>query len=196
MFFTFLLFITSVVVYFLNDKIYAQDLLEQAFQPSVRNETIINLWAGKNAVGNEVLRQWVGVSVNILPWCIVNWNKMSQSDITTQMTNLQYQGSDTSFCTSILWGTWDNPIISTTTEAPLIVRITKFLLRMTMVLAVTMIIYNGIMYIIESAKWSDVKDAKQNIIFIVVWILIALMSLWIINLISSVTVSSLGWTPQ
>jgi hypothetical protein len=36
---------------------YAADLLEQAFEPSMTNETIVNLGAGKNAVGNEVLRQ-------------------------------------------------------------------------------------------------------------------------------------------
>jgi len=79
-----------------------------------------------------------------------------------------------------------------TQEAPLIVRITKFLLRITMVLSVTMVIFNGVMWIIESSKWAEVKDAKKNIILIIVWIFIALMSLWIINLISSITVSSLG----
>lgn len=46
-----------------------------------------------------------------------------------------------------------------------------------MVLAVTMVIFNGIMWIIESAKGAEVKDAKKNITLIVVGILIALMSL-------------------
>jgi len=145
MFFTFILLITSIVTYIFSDKIYAADLLEQAFQPAITNDTIINLWAGKNAVGNEILRWSVSVD---------------------------------------LWGI--------TKEAPLIVRIAKFLLRITMVLAVTMVIFNGIMWIIESSKWAEVKDAKKNITLIVVGILIALMSLGIINLISSITVSSLG----
>lgn len=46
MFFTFLLLLTSVGIYLVNDKIYAAvqpDLLEQAFQPAFTNETIINL---------------------------------------------------------------------------------------------------------------------------------------------------------
>lgn len=60
-----------------------------------------------------------------------------------------------------------------------------------MVLAVTMVLFNGIMWIIESAKGGEVKDAKKNIILIVVGILIALISLGIINLVSSLTVSSL-----
>jgi hypothetical protein len=78
-----------------------------------------------------------------------------------------------------------------TRQAPLIVRITKFLLRITVVLSITMVIYNGILWIIESAKWGDVKDAKNNIIYIVVWILLALSSVWLINLITSFSVSSL-----
>ena len=63
-----------------------------------------------------------------------------------------------------------------------------------MVLAVTMVIFNGIMWIIESAKGVEVKDAKKNITLIVVGILIALMSLSIVNLISSFTISSLSST--
>jgi hypothetical protein len=31
--------------------------LEQAFEPAIQQETIINLGAGKNAVGNEFLRE-------------------------------------------------------------------------------------------------------------------------------------------
>jgi heme/copper-type cytochrome/quinol oxidase subunit 2 len=96
---------------------------------------------------------------------------------------------DREFCETILW--WDYRVDIVQTEAPLIVRIAKFFLRITMVLAVTMVIFNGIMWIIESAKWAEVKDAKKNITLIIVWILIALMSLGIINLISSLTVSSL-----
>ncbi len=194
MFFTFLLLITSVVIYVFSNKIYAAaqpDLLEQAFKPAFSNETIINLWQGKNAVGNEILRQWVGVTSNLGIWCILNGQHISQADLQTQATAVGYWGSTTDFCQNILGGDNDTPVF--TTEAPLIVRIAKFMLRITMVLSVTMVIFNGVMYIIESAKWAEVKDAKQNIIFIIVGILIALMSLGIINLISSITVSSLWW---
>lgn len=149
MFFTFFLCIVSWIIHIFSNNIYAVgDLLEQAFEPAMTNETIINLWNGKNAVGNEVFKQWVNVNI------------------------------------------WSWPLIST--EAPLIVRIAKFLLRITMVLSVTMVIFNGVMWIIESSKWWEVKDAKKNIILIISGILIALMSLGIINLIGSLTVSSLG----
>lgn len=43
MFFTFVLLITSIVIHSVSNKIYAEDLLEQAFKPAMSNETIINL---------------------------------------------------------------------------------------------------------------------------------------------------------
>ncbi len=190
MFFTFLLLIISVVIYIFSDKIYAQDLLEQAFAPAMTNETIINLWAGKNAVGNEILRQWVGVSDNLWIWCMINGEHISNNDLQSQMSEVGYVWTTTDFCQQILG--WDDDVAVLTTEAPLIVRIAKFLLRITMVLSVTMVIFNGIMWIIESSKWSEVKDAKKNITLIIMGIIISLMSLGIINLISSLTVSSLG----
>ncbi|MFA6256299.1 MAG: hypothetical protein WC606_03875 [Candidatus Absconditabacterales bacterium] len=193
MFFTFVLLITSIVIHSVSNKIYAEDLLEQAFKPAMSNETIINLGAGKNAVGNEILRQGVGVDVNLGEGCMVNGNLIKKNDVNIQMNSVNYTaGDDHAFCQQILGGTWDATIAGITTEAPLIVRIAKFLLRITMVLAVTMVIFNGIMWIIESSKGAEVKDAKKNITLIVVGILIALMSLSIINLISSLTVSSLG----
>ena len=191
MFFTFVLLLTSLVLYVFSNKIYAKDLLEQAFEPAMSNETIINLGAGKNAVGNEILKEWVGVQDNLGRWCFVQWDHITDASLTTQKDAVGYTWTIKTFCENILWGNYDVSVL--TTEAPLIVRIAKFLLRITMVLAVTMVIFNGIMWIIESTKWAEVKDAKKNITLIVVGLFIALMSLSIINLISSLTVSSLSW---
>lgn len=223
MFFTFVLLMTSIVIYVFNNKIYAEDLLEKAFEPAMSNETIVNLWAGKNAVGNEILREGVGIQDDLGFWCFVNGQKIDGQELKKMICESKYDGefdakiggndfcktwesTDNNgktvdigenitnddkkpFCEDILWGDRKVPLI--TTEPPLIVRIAKFLLRITMVLAITMVIFNGIMWIIESAKGAEVKDAKKNITLIVVGILIALMSLMIINLISSITVSSL-----
>ena len=63
---------------------------------------------------------------------------------------------------------------------------------MTMVLAVTMIIYNGVMYIIKASKWENPKDILNNILYIGVGILLALFSVIIIRLISSIGTSSLN----
>lgn len=191
MFFSFVLLITSILLSFFWNKIYAGDLLEEAFKPAMTHETIINLWNTKNAVGNEVLREGVGVNIDILQWCEVNWTKINKNKVIEQKEAARYNWTEIKFCENVLWWEWKDFGVETKTEAPLIVRIAKFLLRITMVLSVTMVIFNWIMWIIESAKWAEVKDAKKNIVLIVVGIIIALMSLSIINLITSLTVSSL-----
>lgn len=167
-------------------------MLEKAFEPAMTNETIINLGAGKNAVGNEILKEWVGVQDNLGRGCFVNGEHIPDNTLTTQKDAVWYTWTVKMFCENVLWGNYN--VSAITTEAPLIVRISKFLLRITMVLAVTMVIFNGIMWIIESSKGAEVKDAKKNIVLVVVGLFIALMSLSIINLISSITVSSLWWT--
>ena len=195
MFFTFVLLITSILIYSFGNKSYAGDLLEEAFKPAMTHETIIDLWNGKNAVGNEVLREWVVVDVDLWKWCDINGQKFTKKEIEEQVQTAWYDWGESNFCENILWWERKDNLFqaSVTTEPPLIVRIAKFLLRITMVLAITMVIFNGIMWIIESAKWAEVKDAKKNIVLIVVGILIALMSLGIINLITSLTISSLWW---
>lgn len=170
-----------------------QDIMEVMFAPSKAHEGIVDLGATKDAVWNEVFKSstQVWLTDNLWAWCFVNNQSISQKDIQTQMANVKYTWSEKDFCEKILW--WDNnkSVISTSTQAPLIVRITKFLLRMTIVLSITMVLYNGVLWIIESSKWSEVKDAKNNIIYIFVWILLSLSSVALINLISSLGVSSL-----
>lgn len=67
----------------------------------------------------------------------------------------------------------------------LIVKVAKFLLRMTIVLAVTMIIYNGIMFMIKYSKGEMPKDVLMNIVYIWAGILLALLSVMIVRLASS-----------
>jgi len=85
---------------------------------------------------------------------------------------------------------WD--LIPTTMQRPpLIVRIAKLLLRITVALSITMIIYNGIMWMIEASKWSDkVKEASTNLIYVAVGLFVALLSVTVINLISSLSIST------
>lgn len=72
-----------------------------------------------------------------------------------------------------------------------VVALTKFIVRFTLVLAITMIIYNWIMFVIKSTKWEAPKDVLKNIIYIVVWVLLALASVIIIRLAGSIGTSSL-----
>jgi hypothetical protein len=54
-----------------------------------------------------------------------------------------------------------------------------------------MIIYNWIMFVVKSSKWEASKDTLKNIAYIIVWVLLALMSIVIIRLASSVGTTSL-----
>lgn len=78
-------------------------------------------------------------------------------------------------------------------KAPLIVKITKFLLRMTIVLSITMVIYNGIQYILQSTSGWDTKWATKNLWLVAGGIILALLSLAIIQIIQSLTLSSLDF---
>lgn len=168
---------------------HAEDLLEQAFSTAKSQETVIDLWSTTNAVGNEFLKESVGLQWNFWQGCLLDGNMMNSNDLQAQKDSIWSSLSDTDFCQQVLWGDWNVPAV--TTQAPLIVRIAKWMLRLTIVLSITMVLYNGVMYIVESAKGGEVKTATKNLGLIVWGILVALLSLWIINLISSITISTI-----
>lgn len=79
-----------------------------------------------------------------------------------------------------------DPDHETVTEPWLFAKVTRFLLVLLVVLSVTMILYNWIIYIVKTWKWEDSKNLVKNIAYIVVWILVALFSVIIITLLRSV----------
>ena len=68
----------------------------------------------------------------------------------------------------------------------IIVKVTRLLLILTITLSVTMILYNGMIYIIQTWQWKEWKSLIKNVLLIVVWILVALFSVVIINVIQSI----------
>jgi len=86
---------------------------------------------------------------------------------------------------------WPNGINAAQRE-PLIVRFTKFLLRITIVLSITMTIYTGIRYIIAMGSEEWTKNARQNLLYIILGILLAMMSLAIVTLLESISFSTLS----
>ncbi|MBB1543960.1 hypothetical protein HXK74_00940 [Candidatus Gracilibacteria bacterium] len=78
-----------------------------------------------------------------------------------------------------------------TKRQSLIIEVTRFILRMSIVLAVTMLIYNGIQYMLKTSKGEHPKDIVTNIIYILAGVLLALSSVIIIRLASSIGMSSL-----
>jgi hypothetical protein len=114
-------------------------------------------------------------------WAVVNlWNNKAQvgSEVVGGWTTITIG--------------WDK-LIDWDVKAPLIVKITKFLLRMTIVLSITMVIYNGIQYILQSTSGWDTKWATKNLWLVAGGIVLALLSLAIIQIIQSLTLSSLDF---
>ncbi len=80
---------------------------------------------------------------------------------------------------------WDKPSI--------IWKATRILLSLVIALSITMILYNGMMYIIQTWQWKEAKDLTKNIAYIVIWILVALFSVVIITLIQSIPSTLDDW---
>ncbi len=158
---------------------FGQDLMEQAFEPAVTYDTIIKPGDTKESVGNTILRETVTVwlNENLGKWCFING---------------QFVNVDENKC-SEMWWDWNIKAIDISARAPLIVRISKFLLRMTIVLSITMIIFISIRYMIEVLEWKDRKSAesKKRLMLVAWWVVLALMSVSIINLLVSIPKSSL-----
>ena len=177
-------------------EIHAEDLLEQAFAPAKTYQTIADLGNTKNAVGNEIFVASVQSQDSLGYGCFVNGTRMTDAELNNQISSVKSipianigDADRQDFCQQILGGDWNVPAF--TQQEPLLIRVTKWLLRITIVLSITMVIYNGIGYIIESAKGGEVKNATKNIMLIVWGLLLALLSLVIINLLRSLTLSSL-----
>lgn len=79
------------------------------------------------------------------------------------------------------WTWWFYP------EAPLIVRIAQILLRLTVVLSISMILYNSIKLILQVFKAKSMKsaEAKKDLINVLIWLVLALSSVLIIELLVS-----------
>lgn len=174
-------FIFFISWFSLLNNVFWIDLMEEAFSPSMSYDTVINIWRNKKQVWDTVLREKTLIEAWDSPFqkaCFLNW--------------ILQEWVDENGCLEILWER-RKELIDIQSQAPLIVRIAKFLLRMTVVLSISMVIFNAIKYMIEVLWWKDRKSAesKKNLIYVAVWVIVALLSVSVINLIISVPKSSL-----
>ncbi|HOQ78807.1 MAG TPA: hypothetical protein PLW94_01100 [Candidatus Absconditabacterales bacterium] len=155
--------------------------MEQVFNPAMSHDYIINIGKNKKTVGDTILREKTVIEVGGAPFqpaCFIN--------------NVKQEGLNEQTCIQ-MGGQRKTEIINVHSKAPLIVRITKFLLRMTIVLSISMIIFNSVKYMIEVLGGKDRKSAesKKNLIYVVSGIMLALLSVSVINLIISIPKSSI-----
>lgn len=83
--------------------------------------------------------------------------------------------------TSYSWWSWFFQ------NAPLIVKVVKIILRITVILSITMIIFYSIKFMIQVFGWSDIKSAtaRKDLVNVLIWLLIALFSITAVTLMSS-----------
>lgn len=86
---------------------------------------------------------------------------------------------------------WD--WVSAGKSPSIIVRTTRLILSLVVALSITMILYNWMMYIMQTMNWKDWKSLVKNVIYIAVWIIIALFSVVIITIIQSVPQTLKEW---
>ena len=77
-------------------------------------------------------------------------------------------------------------------NAPLIVKIVYIILRITVVLSITMIIFYSIKFMLQVFGWSELKSAtaKKDLINVLIWLLIAMFSITAITLVTSLAKST------
>lgn len=120
------------------------------------------------------------------------WYSQVQADLLEDMTNPAMKADQMIYVWSTVKRAWDR--VMKDGKKSVIVRVTRLLLVVTIALSVTMILYNWMIYIIETWQGKEWKSLAKNVILIIVWILIALFSSIIISLIQSIPNSSLGET--
>lgn len=172
------------------------DLLWQLVEPAYYQETIIWLWKSKETVWRNVFK-WVtevGVGVYLERRVVTDKEtgkpvcRFWPCDELCSSIDENLSNSDRLFCKR----QWKFEGVEVWLEAwagkqpSLIVKVTRMLLILTIALSVTMILYNGMMYIVKTWQWKEWKDVIKNIAYIVIWILIALFSVIIIRIIQSI----------
>lgn len=168
------------------------DLLWQIVEPSYYEETIIWLWTNKENVWKNVFKWWTSISLEMnalrVPKTDDDWNPVCRLwECSDACKKIEPGGSNKSLCKRQREYTWGGSIGAWIEKEPsLIVKITRMLLILTITLSVTMILYNGMMYIIKTWQWKEWKDVIKNIAYIIIWILIALFSVIIVRIIQSI----------
>lgn len=168
------------------------DLLWQLVEPAYYEETIIWLWTSKDTVWKNVFKWWTSISLEMnalrVPDKDEDGNPICRlGECADGCKKIEEGLGNESLCKRQWKYTWWGSIGAGIEKEPsMIVKITRMLLILTITLSVTMILYNGMMYIIKTWQWKEGKDVIKNIAYIIIWILIALFSVIIVRIIQSI----------
>lgn len=197
----FLLLTSSIALTTITSPLLQADLLDTAFQPSKNLDHVLNLGNDKNAVGNEVFRGGLGINGELAAqWCykILPNPKDDCDERAKREEDKCYQvpameGVNKDQCSNENWAARKNlTYVEFVKKEPLLVRIAKTLLRITIALAIPMIIFAGVKTITTAFNWGDYKDDLKNVWLIIWWLALALSAVGIIYLIQSLMTHSLS----
>ncbi len=208
-------------------KTYAGDLLDTAFQPSKNLQHVINIWNTKDAVGNTIFGGSTNiddVKLDFVPGCYLKISLNNQGgEITQQQCLAKNNFRQVKTPIKEYWFGCYSPIpktdingkkleqgdcqspnewtmlvgVSTSQNPSLLVRITKTLLRLTIILSIPMIIFIGVKVMIGIISWeTDYKEKFKSIGLVIWWLILALSAIGIIYLIQSITMNSLPLIAQ
>lgn len=173
----------------------SDDLMYQVFKEAISYWSILEVWwKTSDDVWHEVLRWKTSI------WA---WESLGRVCLNPENNEILYVYDnnerlviDNEEDCAIAWWVWDRDIIDVTYTTPLIARITKILLSITMILAITMIIFTSVKLMVKILVEGNPnrKDLVKDIKWIIIWVLLALFSVTIINLLRSVTESSINTT--
>ena len=172
----------------------ADDLLRQIIEPAFFQDTIIaGLGENVETVWNNVFHwgRWVSVNIRKQPKLddeegshICKW--WSCSDGCKKIIGENESGYEAQYEACKHEWKYSYVRVEAEREDSMIAKIIRFLLAFLVAISVTMILYNGMIYIVETWQGKEGKNLVKNIVYIVVWILIGLFSVVIIRLIQSI----------
>ena len=87
------------------------------------------------------------------------------------------------------WTRIDVLTLSSKPVPSMVVKVIRLLLSLVVALSVTMILYNWMIYIIQTWQWKEGKNLVKNVVYIVIWIVLSLFSITIITVLQSVSKS-------
>lgn len=215
------LFLTFSPLHFLTYS--NNDLLNQAYKEAKTYDYIINPGNDKDAVGGQVFNPSLEPNANLWQGCFrgtdqaddfkekfcqeslgFDWNVQAGNgngawiwchkpnwDYVNLRANWSYEAQMREYCETSLW--WDRDISALILKEPYLIRLTKLILRITIALSVSIIIFAWIKYVIAFGEAADQKKAQNIALYALSWILIGLLSLALIELVLSITKSSLSF---
>lgn len=171
----------------------ADDLLWQIMEPAFFSDTIIGgLGENVETVWNNVFHWSTQVKIRIKKQAITDddwFHVCKRWECSNNCKNFISEGdSEYENQLSECKHEWKYKYVQVNLDhgSSMISKIIRFLLAFLVAISVTMILYNGMIYIVQTWQGKEWKNLVKNIIYIVVWILIGLFSVVIIRLIQSI----------